>query len=794
MPEVPAAAVPEDADDEYAEFFRALGLTDVQKTSYLARLLQSFYDVGAKLDEHLAPTGAVLHAAISRTCQGESPMDAPHHRWIRIHDRLGFFADQDDHASRIINIGLTFAYRHKELDALSAASALRLEQLRLTSARHPNPVGSTRLSPRPGEVPDGGRVIRDDGAAARVEAGSAPGAGGSMSAGGGVKLSPKDNDLGDRGDRGDLAVPDGGLEVRRDPLARAAVAVVHAGGGGQDMPEIGGTVVARRQVAAPAGNDGTMTESLMVTAAVPAAVHVKEQPLVKPSPQAVACTTAVLEAFMPRDDAKGVVRQLLVDSLLCWGRLHSGQTAKAAAGVISAAEVETEWPAVRKLLSLCWPTWSTPIKNVAVVPPEGSVSRQTHPGRMTLTSRWKLKVDMTAINPTIRKWDVKADRNFKRGPLDDSVEVQRIASGLKVPMAVTVASILLVGTWDPAFCTIMQQLVASGRAPVHRKASVAAAACHDFELANPGLPQALEPTVAASADRTDDDRPALATSAAPLAAVLETRQAEVDHLLAVDKADTAGASRARRILARRRERLSVPRTHLLTADAGLAPDSSSAPASVGGSKKRPASHGNKSVHRKKAAVKQVSGVLAGQGGMSMSQVTAAPTPVPPGAPPDPIPEPLAAAGSFREQPVCFPSPARIPPDEQRTISVPPSSSCFSTPGVPASSLSSPPPTPVSVDGGGGVSAEPSGSGRPPLVPSRLPAGGDLHRVTASVQAATLSAESLLAVRFPSVAPLLPATMSHPAPTLGAPFDSDSDAEVAMMDEEEAGDDAGDAEV
>jgi len=163
----------------------------VQKTSYLARILQSFFEVGAKLDEHLVPTGAFLHATISLTCQGEIHMDAPHHRRIRIHGLLGFFADQDDHVSRIINIGLSFAYLQKELDAFSTASALLLEQLRLSSVRHSNPVGSPRLWPRPDPVPDGGQVVRNDRAAACVESESAPGTGVSIFVGASVCPFPR---------------------------------------------------------------------------------------------------------------------------------------------------------------------------------------------------------------------------------------------------------------------------------------------------------------------------------------------------------------------------------------------------------------------------------------------------------------------------------------------------------------------------------------------------------------------------------------------------------------------------
>ena len=784
MAGVSATAGLVDTKDEYTEFFKALGLTDVQKTSYLTRLLESFYDVGAKLDEHLGPTGAVLHAAVSRTCQGENPTDAPHHRWIRVHDRLGFFADQDDHGSRIINIGLAYAYRHKELDALSSANTLRLEQLRLASA-HKDPEESDRLPPGPDEVPDGGRVVRDDGVADALGNGSAHDAAGSQAAGGLVELSHKDKGL---RDSVGLDVPNGGLEIRRDAPAGAAADGARTDQGGQDVPQLGGNVVARRGGPDQAAPPTTTTELLTVTAGVPSSIIFKTQPLVKPSLQAVQSTTALLEAFLRRSDSKGVVRELLVDALLCWGRLHSGQTAKAAAGVISALEVDAEWPAVRNLLGQCWPMWSSPVKNVAVAPPEGSVSRQTHPGRLTLTSRWKVKVDMTTINPTIRRFEIPSDRHFKKGTLDDCVEVQRIAPGMKVPLAVTIASFLLVATWDSPSCTIMQQLVTSGRAPVHSKEPIAAAACHDFESAGLELPRAPGSMVGAAADGTDGDQAALPTTATPLAVVLEERQAEVDHLLAISKAETAGARRARRIEARRRGRLSATPAPPRTVGAGLVPASSDATAPAGRSTKRTAS-GEKGGPRKKAAA---TGGPADSGGLSISQVTTAPTQTPPPVSAVVSPLPATVAGGVGGQPVSSPDAAGVPPDGQHRLSGSPTFSSSSSDDVPIYSRRLPPPIVVKVGSAAGAGAGSSGSGLPPLSPSRLPSLGDMERVAASLRDASHSAQSLLAVRFPSQAPSPSGSISNPAPSLVAPYDSDSDAEVAMMDEEVDDDASADA--
>jgi len=72
--------VPAEADEEYVHFFRSLGIVDKHKLGFLSRMLEAFYEMANKLDEHLAITGAVLHAAISRMCKADIPMDAPEHR------------------------------------------------------------------------------------------------------------------------------------------------------------------------------------------------------------------------------------------------------------------------------------------------------------------------------------------------------------------------------------------------------------------------------------------------------------------------------------------------------------------------------------------------------------------------------------------------------------------------------------------------------------------------------------------------------------------------------------------
>lgn len=127
-----AAGAKAKVSHEYERFFQTLGVDDPAKVEALARLLQVFCKVASQLESHLAPVGASLHAAVSRMCEGDNPLAPPQHRWIRVIDRMGFFSDTDEHACRVVNIGLSNAYRHKELDALTAGNALRLGDLCLS--------------------------------------------------------------------------------------------------------------------------------------------------------------------------------------------------------------------------------------------------------------------------------------------------------------------------------------------------------------------------------------------------------------------------------------------------------------------------------------------------------------------------------------------------------------------------------------------------------------------------------------------------------------------------------------
>jgi len=530
--------VPAEADEEYVHFFRSLGIVDKHKLGFLARMLEAFYEMANKLDEHLAPTGAVLHAAISRMCEADIPMDAPQHRWIRIHDRLGFFSDADEHASRVINLGLAYAYRHKELEGLSQTHALRLEQLRLSAARDggelvPAPHGKhDQLPAGDDDVPEGGMVIRND----------AGGRANSLASGGGEAASD--------GRVASALVselpPPGGWTLRGDhPPGASGV------DDADELPAVGGKVVARRHpLPDPPVPQDAQAAPLVEIAGSTNATECSSKPMIKPSDAAVSCVKSVLEIILTRNDCKEVLRKLHVDGLLCLARLHSGQAAYEMSGVVSAEDEEKGWPAVRILLKKWWPSWSLPAGASPVLPIEGTAARITNSTRPTLSSKWVVGVDMSNIKPVIERLGVSAQRYFKSGALPISVDVVRMAPSLKPPMWTTIASMLLIGTWDASYCSFVLQLASAGRAPVPPKAPLDAAACHNFESAGLRDPAAILP--APAADHIAMTVPPPAPAERPLAELLSERQAEVDDLLVADKARTATANRAHRVDARRR--------------------------------------------------------------------------------------------------------------------------------------------------------------------------------------------------------------------------------------------------
>jgi len=137
--------------------------------------------------------------------------------------------------------------------------------------------------------------------------------------------------------------------------------------------------------------------------------------------------------------------------------------------------------------------------------------------------------------------------------LTDTIDVVRMAPSLKPPMATTIASMLLVGTWDSAFFSIVMQLATAGRARTLRSAPLEEVSCHKFETVAVSEPTSLLSTRAVGGVTALTTPLASAPAQRSQADLMADRQSEIDQLLADDKSTNAAANRARRIDARRRE-------------------------------------------------------------------------------------------------------------------------------------------------------------------------------------------------------------------------------------------------
>jgi len=336
--------------------------------------------------------------------------------------------------------------------------------------------------------------------------------------------------------------------VRRDQPHSASGAL-----GSDGLPGKGGFVVAQRgQPPADAAAQDCQAAPLVEVAGATKEMNCTSKSSVKPSASAVACVASVLDMILTRNDCKEVMRKLHIDMLLCVARLHSGQTAFEVSGVISADDEEKGWPAVRILLKQWWPSWNLPAGAPPVLPIAGTAARVTNATRPTQSSKWVIGVDLTDINPAIGRCRVRAQSYFKLGALQSSIDVVRMAPSLKPPMGTTIASMLLVGTWDSSYCSFLMQLAAAGRAPAPRTAPLEAAACHKFETAGLAESAAKLPAAAVENDTVPAEPAVIATVELCQTEVWARRQEEVNVLLAAEKAQSATLHRARRIDARRR--------------------------------------------------------------------------------------------------------------------------------------------------------------------------------------------------------------------------------------------------
>lgn len=637
---------------QYGRFFQTLGINDGPKVQTLARLLKRFYIVAKQLDNHLAPVGATLHSAVSRMVQSDDPRAPPQHRWIRIVDRLEFFGDADDHASRVVNVGLSYAYRHQEVHDLTATNALRLSNVLPGAGDGVHPPIAAAALPQP---PTGGVVVAER---RRGPLPSPPSGGqaGAVDAGG----TPRGDPPLAATDDVSLAVPPEGVVVRRDgdglvqngndsPQVAGAVLAQQAGGAPDaaasvDMDALlqdGGIVVARRLLGPEDAGGGPAVEgsTLSGNPAAPgvavrsviflddaaAQVVSSSQPLVTPSAAALNCVNTVLDVMKVRQDVRGVLEQLVIDSLLCFARLHGGVAVNGSSGV-PAADDSVTWKTVRKIAHRWWPVWEGPASSGKPLPPPGTVSYLSHPCRAVRSSKWAIEVDMTGVNDAIRALDVDSERYFEKSNLPERECVARLGPkcvNTVAPLGTSVATLLLMGTKEASFCNVLNELVAVGRAPAPKSIPVVAATCHEFETAGLDDPDVVVPVAQApsaattmSRDEAVLPRSARASVADPAAPVMGRRDVvnaavpaddadavepaeaadsdegraardgdldelammdrynEMEQLLAEEKEAEAAASRARRLAVRRLSRPPVDAANVqpLGQDGGTRPN------------------------------------------------------------------------------------------------------------------------------------------------------------------------------------------------------------------------------
>jgi len=470
----------------YLQFFKHLGISDDQKTGFLASLLRNVFDACSKLDMHLAPYGATVHSAVSRMLVPDNPRDAPSYRWIRIADRVGFFSDADAHAVRVVNIGLSYAYRFLEADAISAANAALLEETQQpiprlaavtgkadrvptggvvvgASVNRPPPAGATPLACAEKALPPGGAVVSVGGIA--VGGGDAAGLPAS-------ELRSKVAGRSELASTGDGATPPGGLPNERPlPNGGAVVSGTTGASAGAAGDTLGDPLAGLDEEDYASDPDG----------GAPSHVVYERQPHVVPSTTAVDAVAAVLRIVGQRDDAAGkdVLRKLLIDSLLCLVRTEPGSNvATGAAGVTSGSH--RDWLAVNKHLGRWWPSWRAPDNQGSMVPPSGTVASVVNRGRAAKSSRWVLMLNMAEIKKSVEKLSVRPSRFFPKMELPDEEPVVRVHYRKPLRLTLVVASMLLLCTKEERFPAILARLAAAGRSALQKGSNLSSAARHEF--------------------------------------------------------------------------------------------------------------------------------------------------------------------------------------------------------------------------------------------------------------------------------------------------------------------------
>ena len=682
------------------QFFRKLGILDVQKGIFLASLLRAFRDAASRLDTHLVPFGASVHAAVSRMYAADNPNDLPQHRWIRVMDRSGFFTDSDDHARRVINIGLSYAYRHMELDALAADHAVLLREYRMKGSMSAGEGGALQVATPASLMPNGGVTVADRAASTAPDAGghaaqprgdgsAAPGAG--VSTGGAAGSSngggPAAGAVPDPGE-GASGIPSGGMVVRRRGAAKdqddggtlkAATSIA------QDNTHTSTGAVVNEMAAGDVDKPSSLQKINAEGAGdsdgddIHTAVRVNSnvyatQPMIKPTTSAVAAVCAVLESLKDFEDVQVHLWDIMEKSLLCLARAAPGTAAQPSLGVFSATADGT-WKGVATILSKWWPVWKAAVGAPMGLPPDGTLTSVRNAGRTARSSPWMVIVDMVDINPTLQRLAADSTRYFPKGELPLTTTVKRVAAGSRAPLMEVVASLLLVATNETSFCPILEDLASSGRSTARRNGPLLAAACHSFVSSGlsgtsaaptpaPGRVGSTPPAVPPAAGTTTAKAPV-----GPSSGAADKAYVEMDALLRQERLVQSAAERQVRTAHRRLARASPSGSAARPRLAEVAVARAVPPADMGPIKQ---------VERPGSAVVTASVPAPRQQSRPASFSPPAPLPVP-----APAPSPTSPPGSTSARPPF--SPSSLPPLPPMGSQLPPlTAGPSSLPPIPSS--------------------------------------------------------------------------------------------------------------
>jgi len=584
-------------DRDFIQFFADLGVTDRPNAPFLAGLLRDFRDAAARLDKHLAGYSACVHAAVSRLAPAASPSASPEHLWKRVHDRLGFFHDRDAHAQRLVNMGLSFAYRHLELDALAVANAHLLQDRRLK----PDVAATVVLTDDVRRIPQSQLTSEapvEAAAAGAAEAGAAAEAAAAAAAAAVVAAADSDSELpGGHLDDGDGSRQTIAAHAKQDAApATLGAAVGQVGAGrGVDCSAFSGvrppTGIPTAGGSADAGDPELEMEGTFQglhnnqPGEGAASTMYERQPVLRPVGDALVAVKTALAPLVTRLDIDDASRQLFNDSLLLFARHYAARSG--AYNDVSAMTIDNCWTVINKALMVWWPMWHAAGGGWSL-PVDGTCAFKRKPGRQTQQSKWMYQVELTAMHEDLKKVTRPSTRYFNKQKLPSHATVERINGKDQPMLLVVVAAMLLLCTKEELFLSALTELSSTGVGRQSREQPLADAKCQSFFSAGLTVPtygaavqqgpaisqRALSLLAAASSPSSTRAGIATPDSFFPPAdgEDLGDAYADMDAARARDRSDGARASRAQRAEMIKRKRQSVANG----VDCSVAPSSAAA--------------------------------------------------------------------------------------------------------------------------------------------------------------------------------------------------------------------------